>query len=275
MNVTILGCGYIGTAVARCWQSQPDRQYTLTVTTTTPERLSELAEIADRTLVVESQNLDALKTALTDQQVVLVTVGAKNRSNYETAYLKTAQNLLQVLPATVRQIIYTGSYAVYGDQQGKWVDEETPIAPVNENSEILAATERVFLSAISERLQVCLFRVGGIYGSGRELIKIFGRTAGTTRPGDGSDASNWVHQDDIVGAIDFAVQHQLSGIYNLVQTHPVTTGELFARLMAQHHLPPITWDPSQPSPRPYNARVSNQKLRSAGYVFQHPELEYS
>lgn len=273
MNVTILGCGYVGTALAHCWRSQAVHR-TITATTTTPERIAELELIADRVIVVDSQDLAGLQAVLENQQVVLISVGAKNRSNYEAAYLNTAKNLLQVLPATVQQLIYTGSYAVYGDHQGRWVDEETPIAPANENGEILAATERVLLSAASDRLKVCLFRVGGIYGPGRELIKIFGRTAGTTRPGDGSDASNWVHRDDIVGAIDFAVQHQLSGIYNLVQTHPVTTGELFERLMQQHQLEPITWDPTQPSTRPYNARVSNQKLRSAGYAFQHPALEY-
>ncbi|QYO65120.1 hypothetical protein [Leptolyngbya sp. 7M] len=82
-----------------------------------------------------------------------------------------------------------------------------------------------------------------------------------------------MHLDDIVGAIEFARVQQLQGIYNLVQDQPITTGELFDAIFSKHNLPPIRWDPAQPSTRPYNARVSNQKLRAAGYQVQHPVIE--
>ncbi len=275
MNVTIIGCGYVGTAVARHWQQQG---LTVTATTTTPARISELAPLVDRAVVVKGNDAANLEALLTHQQVVLLSVGAADRSasGYEEAYLTTAETLAALLPQhpTVQQVIYTSSYALYGDHRGGWVTEETAIAPANPNGEILAAAEQVLLDSQSDRLKVCVLRLGGIYGPGRELIKIFGRAAGTTRPGDGTDASNWVHLDDIVGAIDFARVHQLSGIYNLVQTEPTTTGDLFDRLFQQHQLDPIQWDASQTSNRPYNARVSNQKLRDAGYQFQHPVLEY-
>lgn len=273
MNVTIIGCGYVGTAVARHWQGQP---LTVTATTTTPDRIPELAALADRAVVVKGSETETLSALLTNQQVVLLSVGASARSAYEEAYLTTAKTLAALVSnhPTVQQVIYTSSYAVYGDQQGNWVTEETPIAPANPNGEILAAAEQVLLDCQSDRLKVCVLRLGGIYGPGRELIKIFGRVAGTTRPGDGTDASNWIHLDDIVGAIDFARVHQLSGLYNLVQTEPTTTGELFDRLFRQHQLDPVQWDASQASNRPYNARVSNQKLRAAGYQFLHPVLEY-
>ncbi|UBF25141.1 hypothetical protein K9N68_26450 [Kovacikia minuta CCNUW1] len=141
----------------------------------------------------------------------------------------------------------------------------------NRNGEILAETEQILLSA-SNAVKICLFRLGGIYGPGRELVKIFRRAAGTTRPGNGEDEANWVHLDDIVGAIDFARQHQLQGVYNLVSDIPTTTGKLLELVCTQNNLPPVSWDPSQPSLRPYNAKVSNQKLRAAGYQFIHPEI---
>lgn len=271
MNVTIIGCGYVGSAVARLWQQQG---LTVTATTTTPERIPELSQFVDRAVVVQGNDASGLQSLLENQQVVLLSVGAPNRSAYQEAYLSTAKTLVEVLKqSSVQQVIYTGSYAVYGDHQGEWVTEESPIAPANENGEILAETERVLLSARSDRLKVCVLRLGGIYGPGRELVKIFGRIAGTTRPGDGTDASNWVHLDDIVGAIDFARVHQLQGIYNLVQDEPITTGELFERIFTKHNLPKVSWDATQASTRPYNARVSNQKLRTAGYTVQHPVVE--
>ena len=269
MNVTILGCGYVGSAVAQLWRQQG---LTVTVTTTRPERLLALADSSERAVVVRGNDADVLRALLVDQQVLLVSIGAPNRSAYAETYLETAKTLVQVLPPSLQQIIYTGSYAVYGDHQANWVTEASPIFPANQNGEILAETERVLLSA-ENRLKVCVLRLGGIYGPRRELVKIFGGIAGSTRPGDGSEASNWVHLDDSVGAIEFARAKQLSGIYNLVQNEPITTGELFEQVFAAHGLPAVTWDNSQTSARPYNARVSNQKLRDAGYEFLHPKLE--
>ena len=269
-NATILGCGYVGKAVAQRWRSS----LTVTATTTKPDRVSELKAVAQRVQVVNGNDEAALRSLLQDQAVVLLSVGAPNANAYEETYLQTAKTLVAVLKElpTVQQVIYTGSYAVYGDRQGAWVDENSAIVPANSNGEILAETEQVLLSAASDTLKVCVFRLGGIYGPGRELVKIFGRAAGTTRPGNGEDAANWVHLDDIVGTIDFAREHSLTGIYNLVGSVPITTRELLERVFAVHNLPNVVWDASQSNTRPYNARVSNQKLQEAGYEFRYPEI---
>lgn len=271
MNVAIIGCGYVGRAVAQRWRQAG---CTVTTTTTTPDRLDELSKLSDRALVVRGDDPARLKEALTDQDTVLVSVGAKGANSYEDTYLNTAKTLAEVLSdlPSVRQVIYTGSYAVYGDRQGAWVDELTPAMPANRNGEILAETEQCLLAAANPERQVCVFRLGGIYGPGRELVKIFSRAAGKTRPGIGAEPSNWIHLDDIVGAIEFARQQRLSGVYNLVQDFRLTTRELIDQVCQRHDLEPVQWDASQPSARAYNAKVSNQKLKAAGYQLQHPEM---
>ncbi|MDX2241219.1 MAG: NAD-dependent epimerase/dehydratase family protein [Leptolyngbyaceae cyanobacterium bins.302] len=270
-NAVILGCGYVGKAVAKRWRSH----FTLTATTTRATRVSELEPLVDRVVLVRGNDAVGVRSLLHNQHTVLLSLGAPNPEAYEETYLQTAKTLVTVLDdvPTVKQIIYTGSYAVYGDRGGDWVDESSLMQPANRNGEILVATEQVLLSAATSERRVCVFRLGGIYGPGRELVKIFRRAAGTTRPGTGTDAANWVHLDDIVGAIAFAQQYSLNGIYNLVGSVPVTTGELLDRVCTAHNLPPVTWDASQPSSRPYNARVSNQKLRAAGYPFIYPEIQ--
>ncbi|MBD2038080.1 NAD-dependent epimerase/dehydratase family protein [Leptolyngbya sp. FACHB-321] len=268
-NATIIGCGYVGKAVAQRWRST----LTVTATTTTPDRVADLESVAQRVQVVKGNDEAGVRSLLQDQAIVLLSIGAPNANAYEETYLQTAKTLVAALKdaPTVQQVIYTGSYAVYGDRQGGWVDETSDIVPANRNGELLAETEQILLAA-SDVLKVCVLRLGGIYGPGRELTKIFGRAAGTTRPGNGEDAANWVHLDDIVGAIDFARQQSLTGVYNLVGTVPTTTGVLLERLFATHGLPNVTWNVSQSSTRPYNARVSNQKLREAGYQFLYPQI---
>ncbi len=272
MNVAIIGCGYIGKAIAHYWRQQLG--FVVTATTTTPERVALLEEVAQRVVVVKGDDPAGLLSVLQDQETVLLSVGAKNANVYEQTYLHTAQTLVSVLKQVpqVRQLIYTGTYSVYGDRDGEWVDESSPVAPANANCEILSQTEQVLLSASSNNLKVCILRLGGIYGPGRELVKIFGRVAGTTRPGDGSDATNWIHLDDIVGAIEFARSNRLQGIYNLVDDAYLTTGELLDRVCEQHHLPKVVWDASSKSVRPQNARVKNQKIKDVGYQLIHRQI---
>jgi len=272
MNVAIIGCGYVGCAVAQFWQQK--MTFVVTATTTTPERVPELQTVAQQVVVVQGNDSDLLKSVLKNQDVVLLSVGAKSADVYEETYLHTAQTLVSVLKQipSVQQLIYTGSYAVYGDRNGAWVDEESLIAPAHQNGQILSDTEQVLLSASSENLRVCILRLGGIYGPGRELVKIFGRYAGTTRPGNGKDTTNWIHLDDIISGIKFARRNRLQGIYNLVDDAHLTTRELLDRVCETHNLPKVTWDSSQESKRPYNAKVSNKKIKDAGYKFIHPQM---
>lgn len=272
MKVAIVGCGYVGTKVAQKLHSKSN--YTVTATTTTPQRVSELEGVAHRVATLEGSDRNALAAVLQQQDAVMLCVGARNPHSYKEIYLDTAKTLVSVIKEipTVKQIIYTGTYSVYGDRQGKLVNEDSPVSPANSQGEILAETERVLLAASSPNLQVCIMRLGGIYGPGRELVKIFKGWAGTTRPGAGEDATNWVHADDIVGGLIFALENRLQGIYNLVGDVSLSSRELLDRIFESHNLPKANWDKSVSSTRPYNAKVSNQKIKDAGYQFIHPEI---
>ena len=275
MNVAIVGCGYVGTAVARHWYQ--DNQYQITATTTTKERLSELEQVAQRVIVIKGDDETGLKSVVQNQDLILLSVAptrSLDANSYEQTYLRTAKNLVKALQQapTVKQLIYTGSYSVYGEKNGAWVDEESPLTPANQNGEILAETEQVLMAASSEDLKVCILRLGGIYGLGRELTKIFSRAFGTTRPGTGEDFTNWIHLDDIVGAVDFAAVEKLQGIYNLVIKEPQSSRDLLDRLSEKYNLPKTIWNRSEQQVRPYNTRVSNQKIEAAGYKFIHPEI---
>jgi nucleoside-diphosphate-sugar epimerase len=272
MNIAIIGCGYVGCAIAQYWQQ--NQNLIVTATTTTPERVAQLQKLADKVIVTQGNDQKKIVNVLENQDLVLLSVGAKGADLYESAYLDTAKTLVSALQqnSTVKQVIYTGSYSVYGDRNGDSVDEETPPIPKSRNGEILKETEDILLSVKSEKLSVCILRLGGIYGHGRELVKIFSRVPGTTRPGDGSDITNWIHLDDIVGAIEFVRQHPLAGIYNLVDDAHLPSKLLLDTLFAQHNLPKVIWDATVSSNRPYNTKVSNQKIKQAGYQLIHPQI---
>ncbi len=273
MKIVIIGCGYVGSAIARLWQQQGHQ---VIVTTTSPEKVATLKTIASEVVIAQGGDLDVLKQVIKDQKIILLCTAAKQRTveSYRQSYLATAKNIIRAIKDTssVKQLIYTSSYGILGNKNGAWTDEAAPVEPINELGAILAQTEQVLLSTVKSDLKVCIFRLSGIYGKGRELIKIFRSRAGTNRPGNGRDYTNWIHLDDIVNGIEFARQKQLSGIYNLNSDEILSTGEFFNRLFATHNLPSITWDSSQPSLRPYNLKLDNQKLKAAGFKLVHPQI---
>ncbi len=271
MKAAILGCGYVGTAVAQLWQSQG---IDVTATTTNRDRIPDLQQVATAVQLVNGSDAEGIAALLQHQDALLICVGAGRQANYKEVYLNTAKTVVGALPQapSLKQIIFTSTYSVYGNYEGAWVSEDDPAKPATDNGRTMLETEQTLLGATDDDRAVCIFRLGGIYGPGRELAKIYSRAAGTTRPGSGHEASNWVHLDDIVGAIAFAQTHRLRGLYNLVQDEIPTVAALIDRVCQANNLAPVQWDTSQPSARPYNVRVSNQKLKAAGYNFQQYDL---
>ncbi|AFY99800.1 NAD-dependent epimerase/dehydratase family protein [Calothrix sp. PCC 6303] len=273
MNIAIIGCGYVGSAVAKYWHQKMTLM--VTATTTTPEKIHELAAFTQKAILLKGDEEEKLQNILKNQDCVLLSIAPGQNNTYEEAYLKTAKNIVKFLENTsVKHLIYTSTCSVYGDQNGMLVDEETAIKPSTKNGEILKQTEQTLLSAANDNLHVCILRLGGIYGAGRELVKIYSRVAGKIRPGTGDEPSNWIHLDDIVGAIELARSQNLSGIYNVVDEENLLNREVIARVCETHNLEPVIWDSSQPSKRNYYARISNQKLKNAGYKFIHPQMTF-
>jgi nucleoside-diphosphate-sugar epimerase len=277
MNVAIIGCGYVGTAIAR---QLSDLSYVVTATTTTLERVTQLQAVAQRVLVATGDNQSSLLAALENQDAVILTIaptGNKqvNEDGYKATYLHTAKNLVDILQQvpTVKHLIYTSSCGVYGDRNGEWVNEESPVVLNNEHGEILHDTEKILLAASNPNRKVCILRLGAIYGSGREIGKRFSKLAGTTRPGKGENFINWIHLDDIVSAVNFALTYKLQGIYNVVNDTPLTSREIFDRVCEMNHLPQVEWDASLPRNKTNNQRVSNQKLKGLGYKLIHAQTE--
>lgn len=276
-NITILGCGYVGSALAYYWQ---DRGHFVTGTTTSWERVASLSEIVSQVVLLKGDDADAMQSIVQGQDSIVVSVAptssrAAEEDGYSTTYLSTAKNLVKALEQAprVKQIIYLSSCSVYGDRQGNWVDENSTIMPQDYRSQVLYEAEQTLMQANKENQRVCILRLGGIYGPGRELIRMYGGLAGMTMPGKGDRVINWTHRDDIVKAIEFARLNELEGIYNLVDDSQLTVKEQVERVCSKYSLPPVYWDSSQLGRRGNSARISNQKLKAAGYELVHPQLQ--
>ena len=275
-NIAILGCGYVGGTLADYWQ---DQGHFVTGTTTSRNRVATLAQTLSKAVVVKGNDVDAVHLLLEGQDTLVVCVAptgsqAADATAYETTYLETAKNLVIGLSnaPNIKQVIYLSSCSVYGDRQGQWVDETAEIDPLDRNSQVVYEAEQTILSAANHSQKVCVLRLGGIYGPGRELVNMFGGLAGMTMPGKGDRFINWIHRDDIISAIEFARLNELDGIYNLVDDSQLTIKEQVKRVCNSYGLPSVHWDASKFSPPRKSLQVNNQKLKAAGYNLIHPQI---
>lgn len=109
--------------------------------------------------------------------------------------LRRLSEVLAELP--LHWLGYLSTTGVYGDQDGGWVDETTPTAPILERSVARLGCE---LSWRQTDLPVQVFRLPAIYGPGRTPFESL--RAGTARlihkPGQ---VFSRIHVDDLVGAL--------------------------------------------------------------------------
>jgi len=279
MKIAIVGAAYTGLAAARHLRSQG---HEISVTTTRPERAAELESVADRVVVMKGSDRDKMRELIAGQDVVLLTMagGLTEKDGkpymdpelYRDSYVGTAESLVANLDAAsgLQQIVFCSSLNAYGDAGGAdHVDEATPPNATSPFAQVYIDTEKLLAKAATERLHVCNYRTGTIYGPGRLHALEVARIAGQQIPFDGESDAMIVHRDDVVRGLQFAIENRLDGLYNLFNDVRDSKAEFFGKVGEQAGLAPITWLGLSKGPR----NVSNEKIKAAGFMLADPLSE--
>lgn len=269
MNIAIIGCGYIGLEVASMWTR---KGFHVTATTRSPERLHELSKVAQKSVILKGNDEDEFVPLIANNETILVTIAADSPEHYESAYLHTARIFrhLALEMDIPRDLIYISSTSVYGDHHGLWVDETSELLGKGDQARILIEAEKTYESLEELGWNVCVLRLAEIYGPDREISKRVRNLEGHPLPGTGEQYTNMVHNDDCAHAINYVLRHHLTGVYNLADDDHPTRKELYDQVAQKFKLSKVRWDPSLTSLHGGNKRVSNHKIKSAGYGFLHP-----
>lgn len=85
---------------------------------------------------------------------------------------------------------------------------------------------------------------------------------------------SWIHRDDVVATLDWAVEQGFDGLLNLVDDEPISVRELIDRSCHAAGLEPVIWDGDNERVANPAAerRISNRRLRELGLSLQHPRL---
>lgn len=105
------------------------------------------------------------------------------------------------------------------------------------------------------------------------MVGMIREAAGQQVPKDGNAINAWSSLVDIARGVQFAFDNKLSGIYNLVDDMQLSRRELSTLICDQEGLPPVLWShTSSATGRSMNARVSNRKIKDAGFRLMSPSM---
>ncbi|MEO8223558.1 MAG: NAD-dependent epimerase/dehydratase family protein [Gammaproteobacteria bacterium] len=276
MKIAIVGAAYTGMAAARHFRQQG---HEVRVTTTRADRAAELSAVADTVIVTKGSDVAGMRKLIDGVDVVVLTMagglGFKDGKPYmdpvayRDSYVGTADGLIGALEAApnLRQIVFCSSLNAYGDAHGvSPVTETTPANAASPAAQVFIETEQKLAGLGTNARRVCNFRTGTIYGPGREHQNELRHIAGKQVPFDGQSDAMLIHRDDVVRAIAFAIDKQLSGLFNLFNDIPENKQDFFAKVATRAGLEPVTWLGVVKGPR----NVSNARIKGAGFTFADP-----
>jgi nucleoside-diphosphate-sugar epimerase len=200
-----------------------------------------------------------------DAVVYTATPGAFTPEDYRAAYV-TGQRLLAERVDAQRWVLVS-STAVYGQDQGEWVDETSATEPTRFNGEILLEAE-----ALARARNGTVVRFSGIYGPGRDYLIRKAREGGARCRRDPPVWTNRIHADDCAGVL----------------AHVLTQADPAALVVASDKRPTPRWDVLEwlagqlGVSGPIEAdddggqgkRISSARLLESGYSFRYPDFRY-
>jgi nucleoside-diphosphate-sugar epimerase len=183
---------------------------------------------------------------------------------------------LAQLARSLRWAGYLSTTGVYGDRQGEWVDEASPLQPTTARGERRLAAETAWREL---GLPLHIFRLAGIYGPGRnQLVSLRNGTA--KRIVKKGQIFSRIHVADIAGVLEASMARPNPGqAYNVCDDEPCPPQDVVAfaaKLLKTSPPPEIPFDAAELSPmaRSFYAeskRVSNRRIKDElGYRLIYP-----
>jgi nucleoside-diphosphate-sugar epimerase len=268
-RVLIAGCGYVGTALGKMLAAEGHAVWGLR---RRPELLPQ-AIAPFRADLCEPSSLAGLPNQL-DFVFYLAAADETSDAAYHSVYVVGLANLLEALleqGQTPKRIFFTSSTAVYAQQDGEWVDENSSTQPDHFSGQRLLEAEQVLLSG---PFAATVVRLGGIYGPGRTgLIDSLRLREAARGPGDGA-YTNRIHRDDCAGVLIHLMKlPNPEPLYIGVDDEPTARNQMFDWLQKRTRIS-TQW--ARPAPvgglrrSSGNKRCSNRRLVASGYVFRYP-----
>lgn len=279
-RIVIVGCGYVGLELGR--------QLRRTEHEVTGVRRSDAGLDAVEDAGLEPHRADATDpgslSSLPDAEWVVFAASSGDRGAdaARAVYVEGLENVIEEYAgrsSSPDRLVYTSSTGVYGDHDGAFVDEDTPIDPKTEKTEVLADAERIARETAADAgIDGTVARFAGLYGPDRYRLDRY--LTGPVTEG----YLNMVHRDDAAGAVAFCLDLGVARgeTVLVVDDEPVDKWAFADWLAAECGVEPppkrtieerlADPDLSTAARRRIQTskRCANDRLRESGYEFAYP-----
>jgi nucleoside-diphosphate-sugar epimerase len=265
MTQTLLsfGHGYSARALARLLLPQGWR---IIGTTRSAQKAGALATEGVEPLIWPGADMT---TALDTANHILVSAGPDEQGD---PVLNELRPQIATTAPHLKWLGYLSTTGVYGNHDGGWVDEDTPLTPSTRRGKLRVATEAAWQALAAEAgLPLHIFRLAGIYGPGRgPFAKVRDGTA--RRIIKAGQVFSRIHVDDIAQVLAASINRPNPGaIYNLCDDDPAPPQDVIARaaeLLGLPVPPAVDFDTAEMTPmaRSFYAeskRVRNDRIKDA------------
>lgn len=270
MRLVVLGHGYSAGFLTRLLVPQG-----WSVTGTTRDDPARVAEAGATPLRWPGEE-PAIRAEIARADAILISAGPDAEGD---PALRDFADALAAAPA--RWLGYLSTTGVYGDHQGGWVDETTPLTPATRRGQQRVAAEAAWqMLATTHGLPLHIFRLAGIYGPGRGPFQKLreGTARRIVKPGQ---VFSRIHAEDIAQTLAASIARPNPGaIYNLCDDDPAPPEAVIAHAAALLGVPvPPAEDYATaemtPMARSFYAeskRVANDRIkRDLGVQLRHPD----
>jgi len=266
-RTVIVGCGYVGTALATLLEASGHEVWGM-------RRTLMASRHGVRFVAADVARPETLHwPSAIDHVVYAISADDSTESAYRAAYVTGLGNVLASLAraSLCPRVVFVSSTGVYHQDDGSWLDEDSPTQPRGFSGQLLLEGEATLHAS---GLPATAVRLSGIYGPGRERLVDNVRHGSARRVRDSKAVLNHIHRDDCAGAI----AHVLSlpspaPCYLATDSEPVYKNEALswiAHRMGMEAPAEVDAEPVIGIHRGGHRFYSNQRLRDSGYVFQFP-----
>ncbi len=255
MTTLIVGCGYVGSALAERLVARGEHVFGLT-------RSAHALPVGVVPIRSELPSAELTLPSSITRLVYAVAPGARDDAAYARGYPLGLGSVLDAIDragANLVRAVLVSSTGVYAQDDGSLVDERSAVTSSGTAARILEA-ESLLHTRLGARGVV--LRLSGIYGPGRDRI-VRAIREGLPAPGDPTRIGNRIHRDDAAAAIDHLLElDRPAPVYVGTDDAPVALGEVFAWIADRLG---VALAPPDASGRGATSkRLSNALLRTSG-----------
>lgn len=262
-RVLIAGCGDLGIRLAGRLDADQWQVFGL-------RRRAETLPDPIETISADLLSADSLARLEPEWDAVVyqATPDARGEQAYRRTYIEGPQRLFDRIRAG--RLIFVSSTAVYGENDGGWVDEASATAPTAFNGRILAEAESGASRLAPETVVV---RFSGIYGPGREFLIRSLREGSASCRRTPPQWTNRIHADDCAGVLAHLLAlPDPAPLYCASDGSPAPRCEVLEWLAARIGAPPPR-EAANDDGSGQGKRVGNRRLLASGFAFQYPDYK--